>query len=100
MVKISALILAKNEERNIKACIETLSFVDDILVIDDFSTDKTKAIAEKLGARVIQHSMNGDWGAQQTFAIQNAKYERIFRRESFGKLFRRRYGGNEFPCRN
>ena len=75
MVKISALILAKNEERNIKACIETLSFVDDILVIDDFSTDKTKAIAEKLGARVIQHSMNGDWGAQQTFAIQNAKYE-------------------------
>ena len=75
MVKISALILAKNEERNIKACIETLSFVDDILVIDDFSTDKTKAIAEELGARVIQHSMNGDWGAQQTFAIQNAKYE-------------------------
>ena len=75
MAKISALILAKNEERNIKACIETLSFVDDILVIDDFSTDKTKAIAEKLGARVIQHGMNGDWGAQQTFAIQNAKYE-------------------------
>ena len=75
MAKISALILAKNEERNIKACIETLSFVDDILVIDDFSTDKTKAVAEKLGARVIQHGMNGDWGAQQTFAIQNAKYE-------------------------
>ena len=47
MVKISALILAKNEERNIKACIETLSFVDDILVIDDFSTDKTKAIADR-----------------------------------------------------
>lgn len=75
MAKISALILAKNEERNIEACIKTLLFVDDILVIDDFSTDKTKEIAESLGARVIQRSMNGDWGAQQTFAIQQAKYE-------------------------
>ena len=53
VAKISALILAKNEERNIKACIETLSFADEILVIDDFSTDKTKEIAESLGARVI-----------------------------------------------
>ena len=67
MAKISALILAKNEERNIEACIKTLLFVDDILVIDDFSTDKTKEIAEILGARVIQRrhllsskpSMNG-----------------------------------------
>ena len=75
MAKISALILAKNEERNIKACIETLSFADEILVIDDFSTDKTKEIAESLGARVIQHGMNGDWGKQQTFAIKNARYE-------------------------
>lgn len=52
-----------------------MSFADEILVIDDFSTDKTKEIAESLGARVIQHGMNGDWGKQQTFAIKNARYE-------------------------
>lgn len=75
MAQISALILAKNEERNIEACIKTLSFADDILVIDDFSTDRTKEIAEQLGARVIQRDMNGDWGGQQTFAIQQAKHE-------------------------
>lgn len=75
MAQISALILAKNEERNIQACIKTLSFADDILVIDDFSTDRTKEIAEQLGARVIQRDMNGDWGGQQTFAIQQAKHE-------------------------
>ena len=64
MAKISALILAKNEERNIKACIETLSFADEILVIDDFSTDKTKEIAESLGARVIQ--ARHEWRLGQT----------------------------------
>ena len=73
MAQISALILAKNEERNIEACIKTLQFADDILVIDDFSTDRTREIAERLGARVIQRGMNGDWGGQQTFAIQQAK---------------------------
>lgn len=75
MEKISALILAKNEEQNIAACIKTVLFCDEVLVIDDFSTDQTKAIAEKLGARVIQRSMDGDWGGQQTFAIRNAKHE-------------------------
>ena len=69
MVDVSVLILARNEERNIKECIESCSFANDIVIIDDGSTDKTKEIAESLGARVIHRKMNGDWGAQQTFAI-------------------------------
>lgn len=48
MAKISALILAKDEERNIADCIKTVLFCDEVLVIDDFSTDKTKEIAEIL----------------------------------------------------
>ena len=75
MAKISALILAKNEERNIEDCIKTVLFCDEVLVIDDFSTDRTKEIAEGLGARVLQRGMNGDWGGQQTFAIQSATHE-------------------------
>lgn len=75
MAKITALILAKNEERNIEDCIRSVSFTDEVLVIDDFSTDHTKQIAENMGARVIQHAMAGDWGGQQTFAIQNATHE-------------------------
>ena len=74
MAKISALILAKNEERNIEDCIKTVLFCDEVLVIDDFSTDRTKEIAEGLGARVLQRGMNGDWGGQQTFAIQSATH--------------------------
>ena len=75
LAKITTLILAKNEERNIVDCIKTVQFTDEILVIDDFSTDRTKSLAESMGARVIQHAMNGDWGGQQTFAIQNAQCE-------------------------
>ena len=78
MSKVSVLILARNEENNIKDCIESCNFADEVIVIDDNSTDKTKEIAEQLGARVINRSMNGDWGGQQTFAIQQAKYEWIF----------------------
>ena len=78
MAKISTLILAKNEERNMADCIASVAFSDEILVIDDFSTDRTKEIAESLGARVVQRAMNGDWGGQQTFAIQAATYEWVF----------------------
>ena len=75
MAQISALILAKNEEHNIEDCIRSVQFCDEVLVIDDFSTDRTKELAESLGARVLQHSMNGDWGGQQTFAIRSARCE-------------------------
>lgn len=73
MATVSILILAKNEEQNIRDCIESVtSFADEILVIDDFSDDRTAEIAIELGAKVIQHAMNGDWGGQQTFAINQA----------------------------
>ena len=70
MSSVSALILAKNEEQNIEDCIKSVSFADEVVVIDDFSTDKTAEIAARLGARVIQHALDGNWGGQQTFAIQ------------------------------
>lgn len=53
MVDVSVLILAKNEERNIEDCIKSCSFAQEIIVIDDYSIDATKVMAEGLGARVI-----------------------------------------------
>lgn len=78
MGEVSVLILAKNEELNIKECIESCTFANEVIVIDDNSDDKTKEIAESLGAKVINRSMNGDWGGQQTFAIKQANNEWIF----------------------
>ena len=58
MAKVSVLILAKNEEKFIGACLDSVkSFADEIVVIDDLSTDKTAEICRQHGARVIQRAI-------------------------------------------
>ncbi|MCT4626296.1 glycosyltransferase family 2 protein [Halodesulfovibrio sp.] len=64
----TGLILTYNGEATLKQCIESLHFCDSVVVIDSFSTDKTVAIAENLGATVIQNAWNGP-AAQFTFAF-------------------------------
>lgn len=70
---LSVLICAKNESRNLRGCIESASFADEIVVIDDFSNDGSAQLAEKLGCRVIQRSMDGDWSAQRNFGIEQCR---------------------------
>lgn len=53
MNKISAVILAKNEEELIADCIESVKFCNEIIVIDNGSTDRTAEVAKHFGARVI-----------------------------------------------
>ena len=75
---VSVVLLAKNEEINIRDCLESCSFAKELIVIDDGSTDKTVDIATELGAKVFAHSMNGDWGAQQTYGIEQATQPWVF----------------------
>lgn len=77
-LNLSVLILAKNEEQQIEACIRSASFAGEVVVIDDGSTDRTVEIASRLGARIVSHAMNGDWGAQQTFAIEQAACDWVY----------------------
>lgn len=51
--KITAVVLAKNEESMIEGCLDSLTFVDKVIVVDNASTDKTRDIAKKRGASVI-----------------------------------------------
>ena len=53
MSKISAVISAFNEEKNIERCLKSLSFADEIVVIDNSSTDKTSAIAKKYTKKIF-----------------------------------------------
>lgn len=77
MTLISAVVISFNEEKNIKRCIESfVHVVDDIVVVDSYSTDNTVAIAEALGARVIQHKFEGHI-QQKNWAITQAKYPHI-----------------------
>ncbi len=69
----SVLILTKNEEQNIEACIESASFSDDIVVFDSHSTDETRRHAERAGARVLQHRFES-YGAQREAARTQVDY--------------------------
>lgn len=77
MPKISAVIIAKNEEKNIERCIKSLyEVVDEILVIDGYSTDKTAFIAQKYGAKVIKQEWLG-YGASKNWGNEQATYDWI-----------------------
>lgn len=56
MLSLTAIILTKNEEKNISKCIKSISKIaENIVVIDSYSEDKTVQISESLGAKVYQH---------------------------------------------
>lgn len=76
-MKISATIITFNEEPNISAACESLSWADEIVVVDSESTDRTREIAEACGARVIVNPWPG-FGAQKQFAVDQAQYDWIF----------------------
>lgn len=68
MEKISATILAFNEERRISACLESLrDIADEIIVVDSFSTDRTVEICNAHGCKVIRRAFDG-FGAQRQYA--------------------------------
>lgn len=73
-MKISATIIACNEERNIARAIESLRCCDEIVVVDSGSTDRTVEIARKLGARVIEMPWRG-YASQKNFASEQASFD-------------------------
>jgi glycosyltransferase involved in cell wall biosynthesis len=75
-MKISATIIAFNEERNVPRVIESLRCCDEILVLDSGSNDRTVEIATKLGARVVEASWHG-YAAQKNIATELATHDWI-----------------------
>ena len=74
MSKISVIILTKNAENLLADCIESVSFCDEIIVIDDDSTDRTVDLAKRLGARVeIPKSQSENFAEKRNLGIKKAK---------------------------
>src|SRR4051795_1719170 len=70
---ISVLILTKDEERNLPACMETLRWSDDIHVLDSYSTDATVAVANQAGAKVWYRGFDS-FAQQQNWALENIQF--------------------------
>ena len=74
-MKLSVIIITFNEERNIRACLESVQKVaDEVIVMDSFSTDGTEAICKEFGARFYQHPFDG-YIEQKNNALEKASYE-------------------------
>ena len=70
---LTAIVLAKNEEQNIARCLKALSFCNEVIVINDDSTDGTVQKAKEQGAIVVTRAMNGNFAAQRNAAMEQAK---------------------------
>ncbi|MBS0533689.1 MAG: glycosyltransferase family 2 protein [Proteobacteria bacterium] len=77
MPRLSVIVIARNEAAKIGACLDSVAFADERIVIDDNSSDDTRAIAEARGARVIVRAMDG-FGAQKNFALGEANGDWVF----------------------
>mgnify|MGYP001612697644 FL=1 len=76
MPRISAVVNTLNEEKKIGRCLASLKgFANEIVVVDMMSTDQTREIAKKYGARVFKHKRMGYVEPARNFAIEKAKNE-------------------------
>lgn len=69
---ITAVVLTKNEEKNIADCLESLKWCDEIVVVDDNSTDKTLELLKKTKAKVFTRSLDGNFSSQKNFGLEKA----------------------------
>lgn len=72
--KISAFIITYNEEKNLPKTLEKLTWCDEIIIVDSFSTDRTVAIANEFGAKVITKKFEG-FGKQKQTALEACQYQ-------------------------
>ncbi len=76
-IPLSVYILAYNEEAKIEATLQSVSWADEVIVIDSYSTDRTVEISEQMGAKVVQIKFNG-FGELRMAGIKNTSHEWIF----------------------
>jgi len=75
--KITVVIITKNEEKNINDCLESAKWADEIIVVDDFSTDRTREIASQYTDLIIERHMDNE-GRHRNFSYSKANNSWVF----------------------
>lgn len=71
--RLSVVVITRDVERELPACLASVTFADEILVVDSGSTDATLAIARRHGARVLEQSWLG-FGPQKQYGVSQARH--------------------------
>ncbi len=79
-VPVSILIPIKNEAANLPRCLASVTWADEIFVVDSQSTDGSQEIAAEHGAKVVQFAFNGIWPKKKNWALEHLpfKHEWVF----------------------
>ncbi|MBI4438354.1 glycosyltransferase [Candidatus Woesearchaeota archaeon] len=89
MATITLCMIARNEEKLIAQAIESVKdFVDEIIVVDTGSTDKTPSIARELGAEIHHSKWNEDFSQARNFAIEKASSDWILAMDADEEIFK------------
>lgn len=72
---ISAVILTHNNEESLSRTLASLRWCNELVVIDDYSCDKTVEIGKRFSAKVFQRHLNGDFAGQRNFGLAKARGE-------------------------
>lgn len=70
---ISVIVLTHNDEKIIEKCLKSISWCDEVIVVDDNSPDKTRDIAKMAGAKVFEHPLDDDFANQRNFGLSKAR---------------------------
>lgn len=73
-VPVSIIVPIKNEAANLPRCLGSVTWADEIFVVDSHSTDESTAVAERFGATVVQFDLNGTWPKKKNWALENLPF--------------------------
>src|SRR5258705_4648171 len=73
-VPVSVLIPTKNEEKNIVKCLDSVSWADEVYVIDSHSADRTAEIACEIGATVVEFTWDGKGPRKFNWALEHVPW--------------------------
>lgn len=77
MLKLTVIVTCENEEKDIRTCLESVKWADEIMVVDSGSTDRTLEIAREYAHRIIEHEYVNA-ATQRNWAIPQAAHEWVF----------------------
>ncbi len=77
MTPLSVIVITRNEEKNVVACLESVGWAEDIIVIDSHSADRTRELARQCGAKVFERAWEG-YAAAKEFGVAQASHPWVF----------------------
>ena len=72
--KLTLLVPVKDEQANLRRCLESVEWIDEVFVVDSKSKDGTEKIALEFGAKVVQFEYSGGWPKKKNWALENLAF--------------------------